>query len=223
MRHRRQVHRWSFNRRVYHPIAASTPRHHNIGVLWDGTTRTGRVDRHRIDCDQDHRADWHSTPCSKCVQPGRPVWMRLPTLSVCDWSESNCSGSSGPHFRPQKFETCPVWGAKALGVDSIRRANAQNCQLIYFRVRIPIGSEATEWPAPLSIACFACPSRLRRPQLPACAFRSQFQRSGAIQPPGARSSLERGPLHLARTPLVRGQAEAPRITPVSAFRRPQVR
>lgn len=32
-------------------------------------------------------------------------------LCACDWLESNWSGSIGARLRPQKFETCPVWGA----------------------------------------------------------------------------------------------------------------
>ena len=131
-------------------------------------------------------------------------------------------GGFSPQFSVFGYEEGCSWGAKTPGV-SIRRLNAQNCRLVCFRVLIPIGSEVRDRPAPLSIACFACPSRLRRPQFPVCACRSQFPRSGAIQPPGARSSLDRGRQHLARTPLVRGQPEPRRITPVSASRRPQVR
>lgn len=42
---------------------------------------------------------------SNRIRPGYPVWMGEPGLRVRHWYRSNWSGSSGPPFRPQKFET----------------------------------------------------------------------------------------------------------------------
>ena len=48
---------------------------------------------------------------SNAISSGRPGWMDVPMPSGCHWPESHWSGSSGPRFRPQKFETYPMWGA----------------------------------------------------------------------------------------------------------------
>jgi len=49
---------------------------------------------------------------SSRVIPGYPVWMLAPVSRIRGWPERNWTGSSGQCFRPQKFETCPDWGAK---------------------------------------------------------------------------------------------------------------
>ena len=49
---------------------------------------------------------------SRRIPAGHPVWMGAPVLRVRHWPESSWSGSSGLHFMPRKFETCPSWGAK---------------------------------------------------------------------------------------------------------------
>ena len=48
---------------------------------------------------------------SRCFQHGCPDWTVVPILRRCYWSERDWTGSSGPRFRPQKFETCPCRGA----------------------------------------------------------------------------------------------------------------
>ena len=52
---------------------------------------------------------------------GCPAWMSASTLFACDCPGSNWGGSIGTHLRPQKFETCPDWGATDLRIDSIDR------------------------------------------------------------------------------------------------------
>ena len=54
---------------------------------------------------------WLLLTGSRRISAGHPVWMGVRVLRVRHWSKSNWGGSGGTPFRPQKFETCPDWGA----------------------------------------------------------------------------------------------------------------
>src|SRR6266852_2270103 len=52
-----------------------------------------------------------------CLQPHRILCSKMLVLNrsrriVRHWPRRNWTGSSGPRFRPRKFETCPEWGAQ---------------------------------------------------------------------------------------------------------------
>ena len=76
---------------------------------------------------------------SRRVQIGHPVWMSTATPTGRDWPEASWSGSNGPRSRPQKFETCPRWGATILrfarqnlifgAVTGLRKTNRQHLLL----------------------------------------------------------------------------------------------
>ena len=53
-----------------------------------------------------------------------PVWIALPVPRALPWPERSWTSSSGPCFRPQKFETCPQISALILMRLSVRTANS---------------------------------------------------------------------------------------------------